>query len=117
MLQEKTLYPFKLVGRYQNVFAIFEDQRSAQIVGGVIIGIGTDQASHGAAQDGGDHVHFPLGSKIAGWRHDQLTGHRYDGTLHGHQQDNAGITHDAYGVHQPLNKGVYQKLLQLDKKS
>ena len=111
MLQKEAFYFRELFLGYPDIFAIFQHQGPSQPAGGKVVGIGADKAAESTYEDGDPDIHLPLMGEVAGRRHDKLTGYRNNETFHGHQRENAGVTHGIQGVKEPVYKIVHSVIL------
>ena len=102
--EEKGFNPGEFFLGDPDVFAVFQEQRPAEMTGSKIIDVGTHQAAQGSAEDRKTDIHLPLLGEIAGRRHHQFAGNRNNGTFHGHEQKDAGVAHGANGGDEPINE-------------
>ena len=87
MAQEKPFHFHKLLLGNPDIFAVLEHQGTPEIVGGKVVGIGTDETADCAHEDYQPDIHCALLGQVAGRRHDQFARHRDDGALHRHQDE------------------------------
>ena len=111
MFQKEDFHFCELFFGYPDIFAIFQHQGPSQPVGGKVVGIGTDKAAESTRENSDPDIHLPLMGEVTGRRHDKFTGYRKNGTFHGHQGKNAGVTHGIQGVKEPVYKIVHLLIL------